>query len=198
VRRGNRYRAVLWAVLAALPGKPSLPALPVILLKIVPVSGHVYAAYTNQLGIHGRQKWRLVNRMNLGRQHLRCVRHRRFLAAVIAAIAVDVGLAGAAYAWWSQEYVYQSNVCYLCAGASANNSDLDFNEASWSTDDDPYIYLSLCHPDDTCYSGAEQSGGYGSDFRTISYGRAVCAPRSDTANNVQIWFDYCYTDNFPN
>jgi len=123
---------------------------------------------------------------------LQAFRHHRFIVSIVAAVFAALVFVGAALAW-EQTYISDANVCYICLAASASNSGLAWNEEDWDTNYSLEAQLSLCHTDGSCYAGASQSGGYGTDSRTIAYGYAVCGPLN--ANHTQVWFYNCWTTN---
>lgn len=115
--------------------------------------------------------------------------------AVLGSAAVFASVATAGN--WYQQYLWEHTLCGICVAESYSNQSLSFNETQWSTSGSNgtgHAYLSLCDTSNNCYSPADETGGYGHDFRTISYGEAVCFPQNSPT--YQVWFEYCDTDNY--
>ncbi|HTZ05539.1 MAG TPA: hypothetical protein VMB53_07265 [Gaiellaceae bacterium] len=111
-------------------------------------------------------------------------------------LALFVAAAADAGTWYSQ-YFANSTQCGICVAQSGSNSGLSFNDTSWATSGGngaSDAYLSLCDTNNNCYAPADETGGYGYDSRTRSYGHAICFPQKDWWYNV--WFNYCDVDNF--
>jgi hypothetical protein len=120
------------------------------------------------------------------------------LAILIAVMASAVTFAaGARAGTWYQQYLWEHTLCGICVAESSSNQSLSFNDTQWSTSGSngtAHAYLSLCDANNSCYSPATQSGGYGTDSRTISYGEAVCFPQNSPT--YQVWFEFCDVDNY--
>jgi hypothetical protein len=125
-------------------------------------------------------------------------RSRLAVALVIAALGAGSLFAGAALGGtWYQQYFANSYLNGSGAAQSASNYGVDFNDTSWATSGSngtAHAYLSLCNTNNNCYSAATESGGYGYDSRSISYGHAICFPQVPVY--YYVWFNYCDADNF--
>jgi hypothetical protein len=108
---------------------------------------------------------------------------------------LTIGILGAlvfsvpAFGW----YQYYVNHKYEYSGGSDysdNNSGLSYNEVSYTDNGGTLYGLTLCDTGGSCYTYDYVSGGFGDDFRNISYGHAKCHDPNET-----IWVNYCYVQN---
>jgi hypothetical protein len=108
------------------------------------------------------------------------------LAVALAALVLPAGAFG-----WYQMYVENHTMQPLGFQYSSFNSGLDYNAVQWNVHL-AIFGLTLCNSGGSCYPYAYDDGGFFSEFRTISYGRAKCHwPYS----NQTVYVFFCETSN---
>lgn len=110
---------------------------------------------------------------------------RRLL--VVAFLAAVLALPATAHAWWQ---VYSNDTWFGSGGFNYSSwqAGLNWNAISWVYG---IAHLSLCNTSNQCYDYKPVYNGYGTDYRTIAYGKAKC----QNPNGYDIYVDFCQTDN---